>query len=197
MSNIMFLNDLRWLLCHEHVPFEEQQVGFVSKTFYIPSVDERQISIHCPDWVATGLPYEYDLLDHRWPGDKEMNIVPSNYAEVATYIRGWASENVEPSASSPDDLLDIDLIRQEAYPDEEGIARYYLGTVFSLTPSGKYYMPWACSNVTDKEAEADSDWWDALDSYLEKFNMWSESGEGDPCDIFVCFFVEEKEQDEW
>jgi len=24
----------------------------------------------------------------------------------------------------------------------------YMGTVFSLTPSGKYYMPWACSNVS-------------------------------------------------
>lgn len=23
----------------------------------------------------------------------------------------------------------------------------YIGTVFNLTPSGKYYMPWACSNV--------------------------------------------------
>lgn len=26
-------------------------------------------------------------------------------------------------------------------------SRVYLGSVFSLTPSGKYYMPWACSNL--------------------------------------------------
>ena len=25
--------------------------------------------------------------------------------------------------------------------------RVYLGTVFALYPSGKYYMPWACSNL--------------------------------------------------
>ncbi len=32
-------------------------------------------------------------------------------------------------------------------PDEEGVVSVFVGTVFSLTPSGKYYMPWACSNV--------------------------------------------------
>jgi hypothetical protein len=32
----------------------------------------------------------------------------------------------------------------DAYTQER---RIYLGTVFGLTPSGKYYMPWACSNV--------------------------------------------------
>ena len=35
--------------------------------------------------------------------------------------------------------------------DEEGegqVRRIYLGTVFTLTPSGKYYLPFACSNVT-------------------------------------------------
>jgi len=33
--------------------------------------------------------------------------------------------------------------------DESGniVGRCYLGTVFALCPSGKYYMPWACSNV--------------------------------------------------
>lgn len=28
------------------------------------------------------------------------------------------------------------------------VRRLFLGTVFSLTPSGKYYLPFACSNVT-------------------------------------------------
>jgi len=30
---------------------------------------------------------------------------------------------------------------------EEPIGQCFLGTVFNLTPSGKYYMPFACSNV--------------------------------------------------
>lgn len=37
---------------------------------------------------------------------------------------------------------------QEYWQDKDQEARsIYLGTVFSLTPSGKYYMPFACSNV--------------------------------------------------
>lgn len=35
--------------------------------------------------------------------------------------------------------------------DEDGgtIGRTYLGSIFSLTPSGKYYTPFACSNVDE------------------------------------------------
>lgn len=35
------------------------------------------------------------------------------------------------------------------YRDEDGelVASLFLGTVFGLTPSGKYYLPFACSNV--------------------------------------------------
>jgi len=37
---------------------------------------------------------------------------------------------------------------QPSFDDEERLERWvYLGTVFSLMPSGKFYMPWACSNV--------------------------------------------------
>jgi len=35
---------------------------------------------------------------------------------------------------------------EQVEPDREE-RRVYLGTVFALTPSGKYYMPYACSNV--------------------------------------------------
>lgn len=38
-----------------------------------------------------------------------------------------------------------ELTTQE--PDREGTVRVFVGTVFSLTPSGKFYMPWASSNV--------------------------------------------------
>lgn len=33
-------------------------------------------------------------------------------------------------------------------PDDEGIVRVFLGTVFNLYPSGKYYTPYANGNVT-------------------------------------------------
>ena len=143
----------------------------------------------------------------------------------------------------------------------------YLGTVFSLTPSGKYYMPWACSNldpchvcggkgeidnpyhlpklyarandlvqdiiekwlhvgiyrewpkeIRDKvdwlrdvcdrtksdltcprcdglgcaEARDDEVWMESLEEDLSDYGMYLESGEGDPCDLFVCMPVEEE-----
>lgn len=50
--------------------------------------------------------------------------------------------------------FDAEIVRQEINleewqaVDEFTAARYYyLGTVFSLLPSGKYYTPWASSNV--------------------------------------------------
>ena len=44
-----------------------------------------------------------------------------------------------------DEYLPDDVI------DEEGnlVGRSFLGTVFALCPSGKYYMPFACSNVDE------------------------------------------------
>ena len=52
--------------------------------------------------------------------------------------------------------LDFDAIRarmdaEEYAASDDGFNMYerrvYLGTVFGLTPSGKYYTPWANSNV--------------------------------------------------
>jgi len=46
-------------------------------------------------------------------------------------------------------------------------------------------MPWACSNVTEEEAEEDAEWWETFESELEKHGIWIESGEGDPVDVFA------------
>jgi len=70
---------------------------------------------------------------------------------------------------------------------EDDICSIFLGTVFVLTPSGKYYMPWACSNVTEEEALEDALWYEALEAVAESYDGWIESGEGDPCDLFVCW----------
>jgi hypothetical protein len=47
-------------------------------------------------------------------------------------------------------IFDLDAIKlelEQAEPNEEGVHLVYLGTVMSLVPSGKYYMPWACGNL--------------------------------------------------
>lgn len=80
----------------------------------------------------------------------------------------------------------------------------YIGSVFSIMPSGKFYMPWACSNVNlcsrckgkgcsycgflgSREAFEDDLMYEQIEFYLDKFKfpVWLESGEGDPCDLFI------------
>ncbi len=62
----------------------------------------------------------------------------------------------------------------------------YIGTVFNIMPSGKYYMPFACSNVSAKEALLDEIYMEVFDAVLLEHDMWLQPGEGDPCDMFVC-----------
>lgn len=60
----------------------------------------------------------------------------------------------------------------------------FLGTVFSIMPSGKYYMPWANSNVTESEAYRDEVFMEVLEEIAHKHGGYIEAGEGDPCDLF-------------
>ena len=63
--------------------------------------------------------------------------------------------------------------------------RVYLGSVLNLAPSGKYYTPFACSNVTEEEAEKDELFFEQLEAELESIGCFLESSEGDPCDLFA------------
>ena len=71
--------------------------------------------------------------------------------------------------------------------DESGIkaVETFMGTVFALTPSGKYYMPWACSNVTAREAYRDEQWHAALEALCSERGLYVTSGDGDPCDLYI------------
>jgi hypothetical protein len=93
---------------------------------------------------------------------------------------------------------------QEMEPDREE-RRVFLGSVFALVPSGKYYMPWACSNVdvcakcqehegtcgnedcdgSCCEAHADVLWYASAESELSDEGYSLASGDGDPCDLFA------------
>lgn len=93
---------------------------------------------------------------------------------------------------------------QDSYsdPDYQEEKLVYLGSVFVLCPSGKYYMPWACSNVDpceachghgcdycgdmgSREAFLDAIWYDKAESELETIGAFLQNGEGDPTDIFA------------
>jgi hypothetical protein len=57
--------------------------------------------------------------------------------EYTREIKGWDWEGIKASALA------------NTHEDEEGqkVGAEYLGSVFSIMPSGKYYMPFAASNV--------------------------------------------------
>lgn len=80
--------------------------------------------------------------------------------------------------------LDAEDWQEGDNPDCE-TRRLFIGSVFALTPSGKYYMPWACSNVTSAEADEDRDWYAQAEYELDSIGCCLVSGEGDPCDLFV------------
>lgn len=94
-----------------------------------------------------------------------------------------------------DDLVK-EIEAQEAFDDMCGnkVKAIYFGSVLSLSPSGKYYMPWASGNVTEKEAEKDEEWFEELEAEAEKRGLYVASGEGDPTDIVIGKLVDEEEE---
>lgn len=69
--------------------------------------------------------------------------------------------------------------------DAPGAHRRYWDTVFNLYPSGKYYTPWANSNVNEVEVLLDELWRAELDEWASRCNVYITGGEGDPCDLFM------------
>jgi len=69
--------------------------------------------------------------------------------------------------------------------DDSLLASSFLGTVFSIMPSGKYWTWWASSNVDDEEMKADADYLEALEEEAGELGLFIFNGEGDPCDMFA------------
>jgi hypothetical protein len=91
-----------------------------------------------------------------------------------------------------------ELMEQEEWQDDydgQQTRMVLLGTVFNIMPSGKYYMPWACSNVTEEEAEQDAAFMEQLEAEAEEHGYFITSGEADFCDLFVGESRETEEAD--
>jgi hypothetical protein len=96
------------------------------------------------------------------------------------------------------DGIKSNLESSEPVEDEFNDTTYksiYVGSCFALAPSGKYYMPYAHSNVSAKEALKDEIYWEAFNDWLEEHDLWFMSGEGDPTDVFICQTIEEEDND--
>lgn len=88
-------------------------------------------------------------------------------------------------------IFDLQKLRQEferaKTEREDGvlIKRIYLGSILDLLPSGKFYMPWACSNVNLAEVEQDQWWFMTAEREVARLGAFLENGLGDPTDLFA------------
>lgn len=68
--------------------------------------------------------------------------------------------------------FDAETLRKETIKnitkeEDQFLGLYWIGTIQSLTPSGKIYAPWT-TNQTDADVEADTEFWEALEKSLPK-----------------------------
>lgn len=131
--------------------------------------------------VVEKLGHQSDRLLDKLTDSYHEPLVGEFRAEVDAGFN-WALIN-----SSLDARLEENLYNEyEVEQGEDPIYCIYIGTVFSMMPSGKYYMPFARSNVNAAEAVLDEAYREALEGVLEERGLFEMSGEGDPCDIFFC-----------
>ncbi|MCK4260810.1 MAG: hypothetical protein KAX49_17670 [Halanaerobiales bacterium] len=89
------------------------------------------------------------------------------------------------------EVADLDWIDIEDEIDEaeveDGEKRTWLGNVYGLTPSGKFYAFWT-TNQTEDDVERDSEWLEQLIDEAEKRGLWVDF---DNEDIFIGKTIED------
>jgi hypothetical protein len=73
------------------------------------------------------------------------------------------------------------------------VGRVFIGSLTSVTPSGKFYTPFAHSNITEYEANRDEEWHSALEAVAEEHDMAVMYDDGD---IFVGVWKDNEALDE-
>lgn len=99
--------------------------------------------------------------------------------------------------------LDFEELHRELFAQKEvfyddldrPVKMLYIGAVQTLLPSGKYYTPFARSNVTDFEAEKDLIWWEKAEEEARKFECYLTNGTGSASDIFLVMYIQEEDEE--
>ena len=117
-----------------------------------------------------------EIAHHFWD-DYRIKVIEKAKEEAENMIEAF-------EASKDDE----DCIK-DSFNNEQYIAVYY-GNILDINPSGKYYTPWANSNVSEEEAEEDEEFWEEIERVLSEKGLWYESGEGDALDIYICGHIE-------
>ena len=127
---------------------------------------------------------DYKLMANIWDKHGVFDLMYDKYSKQIETEYHW--DNILSELNNPDNNCIVD--------DEFNDCKYaslYIGSSLSIYPSGKFYMPWACSNIENvREALLDECYREALENKLESLDLWMESGEGDPLDTFFCKSLE-------
>ena len=131
-------------------------------------------------------------------------------------IRKLARETIATAIDDLEALHEWDIpehMMEDIFDDEPYVAMYF-ANLLHLCPSGKYYTPWASSNVDEcprchwegcdfcgglgsREAYEDQLFWEAMDEYAAKKKYWVQCGEGCPTDLFLARNATQEELEQW
>ena len=70
--------------------------------------------------------------------------------------------------------------------DEGQYLSNFLGTYMSLDPCGKYHHFLSPNGVQKRCVR----FWENMEKSANELDMWLQSGESDPCDLFLCKNIE-------
>ena len=130
--------------------------------------------------------HDYEKMAEVWDRHGVFDLMATRYGKQIDQEFNW--DNIQAMLDDPSD----DMIVDDEWNDSKYTA-LYVGSILSIFPSGKYYLPFACSNIENvREALLDECYQDALNEKLEGLGMWSENGEGNPLDVFSCKSIDEE-----
>lgn len=117
--------------------------------------------------------------------------------EVPELHNDWNPELPILNAAECREALDQEAWEQSIHDEDQEQRSIYLGTIMSWSPSGKVYAPWS-TNVSEAEAALDEAWREALEKEAAALGCFIESGEGDPCDLYLveCRECEQPEEED-
>lgn len=103
------------------------------------------------------------------------------------YPSEWLQEECESNLYWTVKEQGLETVEKWLEYGELSAASAYLGNLLNMYPSGKYYVPFACSGVTEEEAMLDEGYREVLDQWADSNGGWIQCGEGDPLDLFFCW----------
>lgn len=124
--------------------------------------------------------HDYDKMSQVWNDHGVFDLMVKRCSDLIKDEYNW--DVIVKELNDPDS----DMIVDDDFNDCK-YAALYIGSVLSIFPSGKFYTPFANSNIENvREALIDECYREALESKLDSLGLWMESGEGDPLDTFFC-----------